>query len=325
MGLDTTSYAYALKELYPDDVMKDMTYEDNPLYGMVPKDENGVGKTITVPVVYGDSTGGSNTFSDALANVKQHAGVEFSVTRVSNYSIAQITRETVLASRSDPGAFMAAAELEVDKAFHNSVRSLAKQMYRDSNGYLAVFGSGTSANPMVITLSDINDITNFELNMTLIAADDAAGTATVRATPSEAVVAGLDRSTGKITTAYDNSGGTTTWAAGDYIFRDGDESTAMSGLAGWLPATVGATAFFGVTRTTDPDRLAGSRITGTGLGIEIALLKLASKIGREGGKPDCAFINPVQYFELIQTLGGKVEFVEQGVTANVNSEASLAA
>jgi len=316
MALDNTSYAYALKELYPDDVMRDLCYEDNPFYGLVPKDENATGKTITIPMVYGDSTGGSATFSDALANVKQHAGVEFSLTRVTDYSVAHINRETMLASRGDAGAFVEAAELEVDKAINNSVRSIAKQLYQDGHGHQAQIASVTSANPMVITLSDINDISNFELNMTLIADNTETG-ASPRATPSEVVVAGIDRSSGTITTDYDNSGGTTVWAASDYLFRDGDESATASGLAAWIPATVTSTAFFGVDRTADSDRLGGSRVTGTGLGIEIALLKTASKICREGGKPDCAFINPVQYFELIQTLGGKVEYVEQGVTASV--------
>jgi len=316
MTLNSTNYAYALKELYPDDVLKDMTYTDNPFYAMCEKDENAGGKTITVPVIYGDSTGGSATFSDAVANVKQHAGVEFSVTRVSDYSLAHIQRETMLASRGDPAAFAEAAEIEVDKAFNNSVRSIAKQMYQDGHGHQAQIGSLTVANPMVITLSDINDISNFELNMTIVADDTETG-ASPRATPAEAVVAGIDRSLGTITTAYDNSGGATNWAAADYLFRDGDESATASGLAGWIPATVTSTAFFGVDRTTDSDRLGGSRITGTGLGVEIALLKLSSKICREGGKPDCAFLNPVQYFELMQTLGGKVEYVEQGVTANV--------
>lgn len=317
MALNMTNFEFALKEMYPDDVLKDMTFSDNPLLGMLEKDEDAGGELIKVPCIYGNPQGRSASLSTAITNKGNSAGVAFLLTRSSDYSVASIAREVMLASRGNAEAFAEAAEVEVDGAVNACVNSLARSLYGDGHGHIGQAGTPTVANPMVITLQDINDIANFELNMVIEADDTEAGTS-LRTTPATATIDGIDRDAGSITTDYDNSGGGTNWAAADYLFQDGDESAKLSGLAAWLPASApGATAFFGVARNADTTRLGGNRVVGTGMPVEQAILKLAAKIGREKGKPDCAFLNDVQYHELIVSLGSKVEFVRQGVTADV--------
>ena len=319
MTLNTTNFAFALKEMYPDDVMKDMTFDDRPLLAMLAKDEKAGGKTITVPVVYGNPQGRSASLSTAITNKGNTAGVEFSLTRVSDYAVASIDRETMLASETDEMAFAEAVETEMDGTINNCANSLAKALYRDGNGALGVVATGglTSANPMVITLADINDIVNFEYGM-VIEADNTADGSSLKTTPATITIAGMDEDAGTITTDFDNSGPTTNWAAADYLFQDGDGGNMLSGLAAWLPSSApGATAFFGVDRTTSVTRLGGVRVSGTGMPVEQALLKAAARVTRQKGKPDIAFINPVQYYELVVSLGSKVQYVKQGVTADV--------
>ena len=317
MALNMTNFEFALKELYPPDVLKDMTYKNNPFYAMCEKDENAGGELIKVPVIYSNPQGRSAVLSTAITNKGNTGGVAFLLTRVSDYSVASIAREVMLASRGNAEAFAEAAETEVDGAINTAVRSIAKALYQDGHGHQAQIGSLTSANPMVITLSDINDITNFETGMTLEADDTEAGSS-LRATPATAPITAIDRDLGTITVTYDNSGGATNWAASDYLFQEDDTSALLSGLAAWVPSSApGTTAFFGINRTADATRLGGVRVTGTGMGPHEALLKATNKVAREGGTPDCAFLNHVQYHELIVALGGKVEYVKQGVTANV--------
>lgn len=316
-GLSMANFEFALKEMYPPDVLRDLCYKNNPWLAMVDKNEDAGGELIKCPVIYGNPQGRSATLSTAITNKGNTAGVAFLLTRKSDYAVASIGREVLLASKGNAEAFAEAAEVEVDGAFNSCVRSLAKAMYGDSLGALGVVASLTSANPMVITLSDINDVTNFEYGMTLIADNTASG-ASPKTTPASAPIQAVDRDLGTLTVTYDNSGGATNWAAADYLFQSGDQSAMLSGLAAWLPSSApGTTAFFGIDRTADVTRLGGNRITGTGMPVEQALLKLAAKISREGGRPDCAFINDVQYHEMIVSLGSKVDFVKQGVTADV--------
>jgi hypothetical protein len=120
----------------------------------------------------------------------------------------------------------------------------------------------------------------------------------------------VDRDDGKITLddAYTASG---TIAANDYIFIEGDRGEKLSGLLDWIPASApGATLFYGVDRSIDTTRLGGVRVSGSALPIEDALLKLAARIGREGGSPDCCFLSFSKYNELVTSLGAKVQFTE---------------
>lgn len=319
MTLNTTNFAFALKEMYPPDVMKDMTSENRPLLAMLDKDEKAGGKTITVPMIYANPQGRSATLSTAITNKGNTTGAEFSLTRVSDYAVASIDRETILASEGDKGAFAAAVETEMDGAVNNASNSLAKSLYRDGHGHIGQVSSVTTANPMVITLEDINDIANFEVGQVLVCDNTEAGSSLL-ATPASVTVDGIDRDLGTITTNFDNSGPTTDWddAGSEYLFQSGDQGLMLSGLSAWVPSTApSATTFFGVDRTADTTRLGGVRVTGTGMPVEQALHKLAAKVSREGGKPDCAYISDVQYHEMMLSLGSKVEYVEQGVTADV--------
>jgi hypothetical protein len=317
VGLNLTNFAFAMKEMYPDDVLKDMTFENNPWLAMCEKDEDVEGDTIPVPVIYGNPQGRSASLSTAITNKGNTKGASFALTTAEDYSVASIARKAILASRGDAGAFARAAEVEVDGAINTCVRSLAKALYGDGNGQLGQIASVTSADPMVITLSDINDISNFEVGMVLTS-DDTADGSSLRATPATATIAGIDRDLGTITTGFDNSGPTTDWAANDYLFQQGDGGAMLKGNGAWVPTTAPAsTAFFGVDRTSDVTRLGGVRLTGTGMDVTKALLKLASKITRENGTPDCAFVNDVQYHEAIVELGAKVEYVKQGMSAEV--------
>ena len=68
MALDMTTADAILKELYPDDVLKNLTYQNHPFFAMVPKMENFVGDAMVVPVTIGNPQGRSATFATALAN-----------------------------------------------------------------------------------------------------------------------------------------------------------------------------------------------------------------------------------------------------------------
>lgn len=317
MPLNVTNFAAALKEYYSYDRLRNMVYKNNPFLAMVPKDPNAAGKKIPVPIQYADTTGRSATFGDALSNKGNSSHIAFELEVVSDYAIGSISRQAMLASRKDTGAFAQATKVEVDSTINAVARSLAKQLYRNANGWLARIGSVTAANPMVITLSNVYDITNFEVGMVLEASATEIATG-LETTPATVSIAAINRSAGTITTAFDNSGSTTDWSANDYLFVEGDIENMLSGLSDWIPDTAPtSTAFFGVNRSVDVTRLGGVRHTGTSQTVEEAFLDIASKVGVEGGRPDCGVTNNFHYRNLLKSLGAQVEYVKQGVTAEV--------
>lgn len=322
-GTNLTSFEPLLKELYTDDMIENEVYKDNPFLALVPKVEDAEGKYIPKPVIYGNPQGRSRTFSQAQSR-GEVTGVEpasFFVTRVKDYSLATVDNETILASKSDKGAFLKAATTAMDGAIQSATRSLAISMYRPSSGYYARVDAepNTASGSFTLTLSNAAEITNFETEMVLNIWSAASGGTqrTSDGSEDDFVVEGIDRDAGTLTLTgtYSGSG---TIAAGDYIFVKGDRGLSLSGLMDWIPTTAPtATPFFNVDRSVDVTRLAGIRQDGRGKPIEEALLDLVTRVNREGGKPDYILMNYEEYNDLIKSLGSKVQYIDLKVNAVV--------
>ena len=316
-ALNTTTFAYALKKLYTKKAIQNLAHQasGSPFFAMVPKWENFGGANFVEPVVYADTTGGSHTFADALANKAASAGVAFTVTRVKDYSLASIDSETILASKGNERALLEAVKRETDSAINVCARNVAKGCYGNQKSTLGTVGSISSD---TITLSDTSQISNFEVGMVLeamSAADDALRT------PDTGIISAIDRDAGTLVCA---GAGAASVIATDTLHRDGDrvaagDSIGIAGLGIQVPSGSPA-ALYGVTRTTDRTRLAGSATDATGLRIDEAIFKNAVRVAREGGRPNCVFLSFTKYEELINTLGSKLEYTSTESSAGVGFE-----
>lgn len=283
---------------------------------MVPKKTEFGGKYKPIPIIIGNSQGRSATFVNAQNNQTAAVIDSFLLTRVSDYSIATIDNQTMLASKTDKMAFLEGAKVVIDGAISQLVDSLAGALFRNGTGSIGqVSGSITSG---VIQLADVNSVTQFELNMTLQANSSDGGT------PRAALgyVIAVDRSLGKITVASSGIGGSAAtpsgWSASDYLLVQGDNNAKISGLLSWLPTSApGATSFFGVDRSVDTVRLGGVRFDGSSESIEEALVDCSSLLAREGGKPDVAIMNYTSWGALEKSLGTKVQYVDAKGPADI--------
>ena len=291
-----TTFAAALKQHYKDLTIKNLVYKNNPLFALMPKYEKFGGLNMPLPLIYGNPQGRSATFSNALAQKTNSQVKAFTLTRKSDYSLANIQNEVLEASQGDADAFMRAATTEIDGAFQSLTRSIAQAQYRDGTGRIGVIGS--QATP-VITLSNAEDVVNFEVGMTLAAVDS-----TPAALAGTGVILAVDRSAGTITLSAAIPGA---WINGSSLLVSGDFNAKISGLEAWIPYTApGATAFFGVDRTSDVSRLAGQRKDISALPIEEGLIDLAMLIAREGGHSSHAMMNFQNFANLEKALGSKV-------------------
>lgn len=313
--LDLTAMNAALKELYDGQVVENLVYADNPFLAMIPKKTDFGGKYKPIPIIIGNSQGRSATFVNAQNNQTAAVIDSFLLTRVSDYSIATIDNQTMLASKTDKMAFLEGAKVVIDGAISQLVDSLAGAMFRNGTGSIGQISSITTG---VIQLADVNSVTQFELNMTLQAA------ATDGATPVSALgyVIAVDRSLGKITVASSGIGGIaatpTSWTTNYYLLVQGDSNAKMQGLLSWLPTSApAATSFFGVDRSVDTVRLGGVRFDGSAEPIEEALIDCSSLLAREGGKPDVCIMNYTSWGALEKSLGTKVVYVDAKGPADI--------
>lgn len=312
MALDLTSFDAALKQHYTRDRVENLVYSDNPLLALMPKKTDAGGRNIPLPTIHGNPQGRSATFSNAQTNKNNSQLKDFVLTRVSDYSLADIDNETMEASRGDANAFLEAATVEIDGALQSITRSLAIAMYRDGSGSIGVISSGEGT--PTVTLTNAEDVVNFEVGQVLQVSATKTGGA-VRA--GTVTLTAVDRSAGTLTASGNWTAGIAAAVAGDFIYQDGDYDGKISGLEAWVPATapVGGDNHFGVDRSVDTTRLAGVRYDGSSDPIEEALINGASRIAREGGAPGHCFLNFADYAELEKALQAKVRYEDVEVPA----------
>jgi hypothetical protein len=300
----------ALKELYDDQKIQNLVYRNNPFLAMVPKFTEFGGKYMPLPLVFNTSQGRSATFSNAQGNQTAAEVVSFALTRATDYSVAQIDNQTMLASKTDKMAFINGAQLVIDNAVRALTNSLAVGLFRSGTGSIGAIATGGITSG-VITLSNPGDVVNFERNQVLQA--NATDGGTPRATLGYVIA--VNRTAGTVTvsaTGYSGAAGSPVgWAAGDFLLVQGDVNAKVKGLAGWLPVTAPTTGdnWFGVDRSDDSVRLAGVRYNGSAQNIEEALIDGSLLVAREGGNPDVCIMNFASYSALEKSLGAKAQYV----------------
>jgi len=325
-GLDITP---VLKTLYPAKVVEDMTYNDFPLYAMLPKSMEFYGLDMKSPIKHGRPQGRSATFAQAKANKSNSKYKSFLLERVKDYSMVDVDHEQVEASEKDMGAFVRWLKSEMDGAFETMTHAMGWSVYGNNSGTIGqvegVYASvtnalaGTAGDGNFIKLKEVDDVVKFEVDQVLDLFSlevggtdidlDGAGTTLVK-------IASVDRENGIISVTKTDGLAVTLLVANvvanSFIFTDGDKEARMSGLDAWIPATapLAGDDFFGVDRSVDPTRLAGIRVDGTGLPIEEALTKGITTSGREGAFFDYYFVNWKKYQELQNALGAKVQYVK---------------
>lgn len=323
---NSSNQVAALKELYTDDkdYMRDLVYKENPFLALVPKNESPdgfAGKYIPVPLEYGTPQGRSHTFLDAQGNQTATSLASYFVYVISDYQLVTITNLLMEQTKTNAGAFVDAAKLQMDGGFRNITNNIAFELFGDGSGTRGIIGSATgpSSGQYTITLSNAQAIVNFEVGMSLNNITISSGTVTINASGAIGTVAAVNRATGVIlvTAATDAS-----WAlAGNALVVNGDvnagalntgTSLALSGLAAWIPQTApsGSDSFWGVNRSVDSTRLAGCRFDASAYTIEEGMTNALAFLNREGGKPDLAIMDFASYAALVNSLGAKVQYVQ---------------
>jgi hypothetical protein len=245
----------------------------------------------------------------------------FFVFVISDYTVVTITNLLMEQTRTNAGAFIDESKLIVDGGFRTAANNAAFELFGDGSGTRGFIGATNAAGAptYIITLSNSQQVVNFEVGQNLVNYSYVAGVISAISTTTGFVTA-VDRSAGILTvvaSATDASWSTIGNALG--IFGDiqlglvnTGTSLCMSGLAAWVPSiTPGPSdSFWGVNRSADPTRLAGLRSVGVADPIDVAITNALAFLNREGGKPDLAIMDFFSYAALVNALGAKVQYVQ---------------
>lgn len=321
----------ALKELYTDDkeYMKDLVYKENPFLALVPKNESPdgfAGKYIPVPLEYGTPQGRSHSFANAQNQQTATALVSFFVYVIEDYQLVTITNLLMEQTKTNAGAFVDAAKLQMDGGFRNITNNIAFELFGDGTATRGVSTSassqaGLTVGGTILPLSNPQQIVAFEVGMLLVASSSAGGAPST----DTVLITAVNRATGVISGTASAATLSANWAIGTgaaYLTVSGDlpaagasntgSFLALSGLAAWIPVSSPASndSFWGVNRSADPTRLAGCRFDASAYTIEEGMTNALAFLNREGGKPDLCVMDFASYAALVNALGAKVQYVQ---------------
>ena len=342
----SASSVAVLKELYVDnqDFMKDLVYAKNPMFALMPKNESVdglAGKYIPVPIQFGDPQGRSHTFLNAQGNQTPNQYDSFFVYIIQDYQLVTITNLLIEQTKSNAGSFVDEMKREMDGGIKNLSNNMAFELFGsgtatrgfiNSTGVtsLGAVGPGGAA-AYSITLSNPQNVVNFEVGMTIQASATDGGAVLPTGTPTVpdlGLIYAVNRGTGVISFTIAQGTPQSDWGSGDAITVQGDippaggsgsgplgqsgSYLAASGLSAWLPATdPGAgDSFWGVNRSTDPTRLGGLRYNASAFSIEEGVTNALGYANREGADPDTMVLPFTSYTALENALGAKVQYVD---------------
>jgi hypothetical protein len=310
MAYGISDHDAVLKDHYTKEKVRDLSYFNNPFFGMVKKKKQG-GRRYVQPVKLQRPHGGSAVLSTAITNQTKSRFEDFLLTRVKRYQVATVENEVMMASMEDEDAFLPAFD-EFDEAFKTCGDVIAKQMFRTKGGSIGRIATTTTLAGADCILTDPADVFNFYIGQKCTSDTvDGGGTETDSGDTLEVIAIDVENYTVTFGENIDSVSGI---AQGDFLFTQGDYGATMAGLESWMPvlnrATVLAADFYGVTRTAWGEKLGGVYYDGTGVQIDEVVIKLVTKVVKHGGMPNCIIANPETIGNLQLLWNGKRQLHE---------------
>ena len=312
MASTLTTFQNLLKKRYDSRRVADLVECHSPFMAMIPKNENFMGESQEIPLIHALPQGlAAVSLAQAQTSSSNLKSKKFSLTTGTYIGSVSFGDKVMKATRGQEGAFLQNRTAETDGLHKQIGMQLSTFLYGNGGGAIGQIHSGYSSGN-TFELQNPSDIINFEEGMRLVFSGDGDGsTATDAVRAGSTYVTAVDRANATVT--VEDFGDVTGEAAGDFVFRQGDFVGDTSGIElfhglrsfCWHNATPGV--LYGMTRTSDPIRLAGSRVDTDdtdGLNMEDKILKLGSVMtGRYGvSKLTHAFANPEDWGELQSAL-----------------------
>lgn len=320
MASTLTSFDAFLKQYYNPQKVENLTMSGKPFFQRVKKNAEISGKTWNVPLIFNNpqglaGPGGLSTAQTAAAGTTggNILGAQWSITPGSYSGSVSIGDKVMMASRNNVGAFLEDRTTEIDGLYEQFSDSLAIYLWRNGGGAVGVIGSGGTT--ATLTLATPSDAFNFQVGEFLVAsANDGSAVGNVLLAGSTFVTA-VDRISGIITLNAAQGA----WVNNSFLFRQGDfagnvsQTDLIKGVDAFVTSSTSPGVLWGVTRTTDVQRLSGCKVPSAdvaGKGIEERIQLLGAYMaGRframtSGGQYEC-YLHPEDWQNLSISLQGR--------------------
>lgn len=309
-----------LKEWYETpEALHELMYKDHPFMRMLSKKPSG-GKYVTVPMKIGGTAGNSGDFTQALQNQTPGNYQEFKVPMQEQVSLTTVQGIAIAAAKTKRGGFAELMKSEMDGAYVNFGRMMAKSLFGGGNGAFGTIASISTAG--VIVFTNASDVTAWDIGYVI--QDITASTGVPNA--SYGVVVAVSWASGSMVVSNVRNGtpgnpgtlsGGTAWAVGDLLTVAGNYNNVITGIQGWIPGANGSTRpvtggsaannnLFTVDRSQNDVALAGVPFDGSRSQVEDVLYQFINNAIMVGeADPDFVVMGYQSYNAVISSLQGK--------------------
>lgn len=307
-----------VRELWPDENLIEEVIDEEPLLGMCTKETDWGYKVVHHPLGWGANQGIGRTFADAKRNKGTASEAEF-----------QIATREMFAALSLEGKLLRTFEQTKKKALlvdpirregeatiDRMKRRFSKTIHGNGVGVIGRIATTSTVNTTTITLSDGNDLKNFEAGKVLQVESTGATGGTLRGGGVEVTVLSIgteDNPTVTIAGGLAWNAVVASIAAGDRLYETGTyDNDYFYGLDAFMPLHTGSPGtFLTCNRNLNPGWLAGRCMTGTNLSVYQRIKKAARISADAGNKPDCYLLSTRNFEKLEFEMDNKLVMTKE--------------
>ena len=318
-----------LKQVYLEGVANNK-YQSSPVLAAIEKKNWAGGDVIKYAAQYGNGGNFGSVYNMVANNPTSGAkNLEWEMTQGYAFGLFDIDQPEILTSESDTGAYMSILANKMSACFDGLSKTMAMYLYGGKYGVIDQVkdtGSGitiAATNTFELTSAGAlkMDVGTRFVIATAAQADKAVPGSDLLGSNSTPVIFTVTAIDDKFVTATASVSGGTVYN-GDYIelysARSGSEARGFEGLADLIPTIADRvktdtrwtnyikTAFRGVDRSVNADRLAGQFVKAEGSGdtrLTDALVTLLKKTKRAGGLNNMIIINDETWEQVGKELG----------------------
>lgn len=307
----------ALKVLYPKGELPKSIQDHYVTVNRLKKETDFVGESAYVALQNANPQGSSAQFTQAQANIYQGNYVRFNISRVTHYGVARVTGEAMEAAVKSEGALVDLWDNETRGVATTEMAAIATYLFGSGDGVLGTMSSGHTTTQ--VTMAAGTNMNYFELNMTVGAVSATGLASTVRSGgAAKARIVGIDRRNRTLTFSAALDTLITDVTATDCLVRYGDAHNSgtarvITGFDSYVAGGSAPAALWGLTRSTDPVRLAGQAIDYTGWAMEDAVVDASAQAGFHGlGGAKALIVNNIEFAAMKKSMAAKLIYNRPG-------------
>lgn len=318
-----------LKQVYLEGVANNK-YQSSPVLAAIEKKNWAGGDVIKYAAQYGNGGNFGSVYNMVANNPTSGAkNLEWEMTQGYAFGLFDIDQPEILTSESDTGAYMSILANKMSACFDGLSKTMAMYLYGGKYGVIdQVKDTGSGITVQATNTFELTSAGALKMDVgtrfviaTAAQADKAVPGSDLLGTNSTPVIFTVTAIDDKFVTATASVAGGTVYN-GDYIelysARSGSEARGFEGLADLIPTIANRdksdtrwqnyikTAFRGVDRSVNADRLAGQFVKAEASGdtrLTDALVTLLKKTKRAGGLNNMIIINDETWEQVGKELG----------------------